>query len=260
MYRNQSGNHKIGQIALQILWGCLLAGLLGCATAPTSAAKGNDSVAPPEGFREVGGSNYAMCKVDEVYRVQRKFDTWYNPYVLQPVIGMLHKHPKQEILNQLKTMHDGGQRKITLVLWHDNFTTEPQTEGCFGHAISSNGGKLLPQHEANLRTLLKMLRETNYFNEVVVRFVGQGLRSDPGQWTAWNEAMYKENWNFMLSTRAIIQEELKGSPIKIMIDLGVELGGSGLRPDGPLHEAPLERLRDRLRQGRLLWLFHHPDA
>jgi hypothetical protein len=201
---------------------CLMAPAAQAGEPQASPAK-DFSLAPPAGFRELGGSNYCMIKVGQTYR-EKGLDHWFTPGMLHPVIGMLHQHPKQEILDQLKTMHDGGQRKIALVLWYDHITTEPLTEGCWGHTVRSNGGALLPQHQTNLRNLLKMLRETKYFDELNFRMVGQGP-SDAAQWNAWDEAMYQENWNFLISTRRIVLEELKGSPIKILFDLGLENGG-----------------------------------
>ena len=190
---------------------------------PASHAK-DVSFAPPAGIRELGGSNYCMIKVGKTYLEQGQIKNWYSPGMIHPVIGMLHLHPRQEVLNQLKTMHDGGQRKITLVLWYDHVTTETLTEGCWGHTVRSNGGALHPQHQANLRALMKMLVETQYFNEIVFRMVGQGI-ADAEQWNGWDEQMYQENWNFIVSTRKIVVEELKGSPIKVLFDLGVENGG-----------------------------------
>lgn len=216
------GNSNIGRITLQFVWGCLLAGIFGV-VAPLASAKPGDTVAPPAGIHELGGSNYCMIKVGQTYR-EKGLDHWFTPKMLHPVIGMLHLHPKQEILDQLKTMHDGGQRKIALVLWYDHITTEPLTEGCWGHTVRSNGGALLPQHQTNLRNLLKMLRETKYFNELNFRMVGQGP-SAAEDWKEWDEAMYQENWNFLTSTRRIVLEELKGSPIKVLFDLGLENGG-----------------------------------
>lgn len=205
---------------------CLAAaiGLLGLAGAYAEVGAREDTVTPPKGFREVGGSNYVMCHVGKEYREQHLEDSWTKPDVLHPVIGTLHLHKQAEILDQLKVMHDGGQRKIALVVWFDHFTVETDYRGVFGHVVRSNGGSLLPQHQANLHTLLKMIRSTGYFNELNFRFATQGA-ADPGEWARWDEAMYQENWSFIVNTRRIVEEDMRGGQVKVIYDLGLELGG-----------------------------------
>jgi len=181
---------------------------------------------PPEGFAEVGGSNYVMYRVDDRYRLDGD-DVWYEDGVLWPVVGTFHRMEAAEVRDQLAAMHANGQRKIAFMLWYMHFPEALQADpwpDVHGHVVRANGGSLTPQHARNLRALLRILRETNFFNEVVFRFALQGS-TNPGSWEAWNEARYQENWRFTESTRAIVLEELAASDIKVRFDLGAELGG-----------------------------------
>ena len=73
---------------------------------------------PPRGFNEVGGSNYVMYEVGREY-----LDSgtgWFKPGVLQPVVATFHLQKKADVRQQLKAMHDSGQRKIAIMMWHNH--------------------------------------------------------------------------------------------------------------------------------------------
>jgi len=208
---------------------CALLGLLAWLGAARAVSAGPGApgaeVAPPAGFHEVGGSNYVMYHVAPEYRQEHNVDSWWRPGVLQPVIGTFHEQGRQAVLDQLKTMHDGGQRKIALVLWHMPMNGEPDAhDNICGHALRSDGGALTAQHQANLKNLLLMIKQTGYFNELDFRFGPQG-NAHPGEWSKWDEARYQENWNFLVATRKIVEDALKGGSMKVLYDLGVEYAG-----------------------------------
>lgn len=180
-------------------------------------------VEAPRGFKEVGGSNYVMYDVGREY-----LDSgtgWFKPGVLQPVVATFHQQKKADVREQLKAMHDSGQRKIAIMMWHDHLTPKQVAGGGFyGHVLASNGGALTPQHAENLKGLLSLIREDGLFNELVFRFAQQGSVW-PHEWKTWEEETYQENLKFILSVRKQVREVLKGSSIKLVFDLGAELGG-----------------------------------
>ena len=179
---------------------------------------------PPAGFREVGGSNYVMFHVDPAYRERREEGSWYRPGVLHPVVGTFHLQSRQEVIDQLDAMHDGGQRKIALLVWHCRLPDGVGVDGIHGHVVASNGGTLSTQHAENLRGFLALLRETKHFNELIFRFALQGI-SSPDQWEEWDEDLYEESWQFLVHTRDLVETALAGSGMRILYDLGAELGG-----------------------------------
>ncbi len=177
----------------------------------------------PRGFKEVGGSNYVMYDVGREY-----LDSgtgWYKAGVLQPVVATFHLQKEEDVRQQLKAMHDSGQRKIAIMMWHNHLTPQQMADGGIcGHVLASNGGALTPQHAENLKGLLSLIREDGLFNELVFRFAPQGAVC-PIHWKAWNEDTYQENLKLILSVREQVSDALDGSSIKLVFDLGAELGG-----------------------------------
>ena len=181
------------------------------------------SAESPRGFKEVGGSNYVMYDVGREY-----LDAgtgWFKPGVLQPVVATFHQQKEADVRRQLKAMHESGQRKIAIMMWHDHLTPQQMADGgIYGHVLASNGGALTPQHSDNLKRLLSLIREDGLFNELVFRFAQQGSVWSQ-EWTAWNEEAYQENLKFILTVRQQVREVLDGADIKLVFDLGAELGG-----------------------------------
>jgi len=192
--------------------------------------KAINEVLPPEGFAEVGGSNYVMCRVDEAYRVRHEKDSWWRPGVLELVVGHFHQQDPKEIRKQLQTMYDNGQRKIAVLVWIAESQGEKTdgykvTDGVYGHCIVAENGQLKTQHLKNVGDLVKLVRDTGYFNELVFRFAFQGGGSGPESWDKWNEVQYQRNWKVLASTRDIIEKTLHGGKMKVMYDLGAEIAG-----------------------------------
>ncbi|QHI68847.1 hypothetical protein [Tichowtungia aerotolerans] len=177
---------------------------------------------PGRCFREIGGSNYVMYDVADEYL--KGGQGWFRPGVLRPVVGTFHLQEKEDISAQLKAMADSGQRKISIMMWHDHLTPEQLAAGgVFGHVLASNGGVLLPQHEQNLKELLALVQESG-FNELIFRFAQQGSAWSQ-EWKDWDEELYQENLNFIVFVRALVREALDGSGMRLRFDLGAELGG-----------------------------------
>lgn len=186
-------------------------------------------VQPPEGFNEVGGSNYVMYRVDESYRVRNEANSWWQPGVLELAVGHYHQNP-DEIRRQLRTMYDNGQRKIAILIWISQFSPEITdkyqiVEGVYGHCVVMEEYGLSRQHSQNVRELIKLIADTDYFNELNFRFAFQGGGAGPEEWVQWNEKQYQQNWRTLVGTRAIVEDALSGSNMKVMYDLGAEIAG-----------------------------------
>lgn len=202
---------------------------------PLASACGSPSPRPTpspsteaRGF-EVGGSNYVMYSVGE-YLTDPRDEIWVRD--VRPVIGAYHLDPAT-VKQQLLTMYANGQRRLSLVLWFADlspFAGIAQDER-YGHSVNSRLGRLLPTHEANLRSVLRLIREDGYL-EVVFRFATQD-GSAPWEWTQWQEAAYLKNLSFITSTRAIVEEELGSGPVAVTYDLDAELGGRVDGQSGP---------------------------
>ena len=171
----------------------------------------------------VGGSNYVMISIGNY---KNTCQGWYEGE-LKPTIGFYHEE-QQKVREQLKTMYDGGQRRIVLFLWYMHFDEGIADRSVWGHVLKSNGGNLVPQHQENLKNLIGDIKATGY-EEVIFRFGTQGP-SDPLGWSAWNENLYQENWNLILNTRKIVNSAWCGNENScngagLLYDLGAELAG-----------------------------------
>jgi hypothetical protein len=173
----------------------------------------------------VGGSNYVMYSVG-AYMTDPRNEIWVRD--VRPVIGTYNLDPAT-VKQQLLTMFANGQRRLALVLWFTDLSpfAAISMDERYGHAVNSRLGRLLPTHEANLRSVLRLIREDGYL-EVVFRFATQD-GSAPWEWTQWDENAYLKNLSFIATTRAIVEEELGSSPVGVTYDLDAELGG---RPEG----------------------------
>ena len=174
---------------------------------------------------ETGGSNYTFYDMGNAADGTQPWDA-----TLRPVIGTYHLNPTA-VQAQLQQLYDSGQRRISLVLWYMPFTTSPypgSEPGMWAHIVNSQGGHLIPQHEQNLRAVLRWVKYVG-FEEVTLRFAQQGgadASSGNAPWNAgWSETQYQENLAFIASTRAIMESVLAPTGVKRQYDLGVELGG-----------------------------------
>ena len=198
--------------------------LCGVAVSAAEHESGSSAKAPKH-FKEIGGSNYVMYDVGREYLETGDLKAWFSPGVMQPVVATFHQQKKEKVQEQLNSMRVSGQRKISIMMWHDRLTPEQlRTGGVHGHVLASNGGALLPQHEENLKGLLELIRQNGGFNELVFRFAAQGAVS-PDHWKQWSEDQYGENFNFIVSVRQLVRDALQGSGMKLTFDLGAELGG-----------------------------------
>jgi len=172
---------------------------------------------------ERGGSNYPMYSVGQ-YLSSPTEETWYAPGNMRPVIGTFHLAP-DIVRQQLHTMYTNGQRRIALSLWFADFSSHKTIRNgeVYGHMVNSQYGRLLPRHEANLKSVLQLIQQIGY-EEVVFRFGSQG-NSAPWGWRQWEEDHYQKNLSFIISTRAIVEDVLGHTPVKVTYDLDGELGG-----------------------------------
>jgi hypothetical protein len=172
---------------------------------------------------ERGGSNYSFYSVGTYFDFPTD-SVWYIPYNMRPVIGTYHLAP-DTVRKELSIMYANGQRKIALNLWYSDLSADGNLadSAVYGHLVNSKLGRLLPQHESNLKSLLNDIVAQG-FNEIVFRFATQG-DSDPRGWGAWDESKYLNNWSFIENTITTIEDQLKDKPVKIFYDLDMELGG-----------------------------------
>ncbi len=162
------------------------------------------------------GSNYVMSDLGNFTGSNNK--AWDN--LLRPIIGTYHLNPEL-VEQQLRAIYQSGQRLISLMLWYTKM--DPSVDVA-AHVVNSTGGSLHAQQQENLRKVLALIRDIG-FTEIQFRFAQQG-NTNPRDWHKWNQKIYKENWQFILSTRTIVEQTLAGSPVKRIYDLGVELGGA----------------------------------
>ncbi len=183
----------------------------------------------------VGGTNYAFYKIKDEYLERNEPNAWWKPGVLKHLVGAYHMQSEGFIRQTLSEMYQSGQRKIAIVLWHTNIEKDKAASGSkwadsvpagyehtYGHTIDSAGGALCPQHQENLKALLKLIQNAG-FESVTIRFAAQGV-NNPMEWKTWQEVYYQENLSFILSTKRIADETL-GKHLPIFYDLGLELGG-----------------------------------
>jgi hypothetical protein len=186
----------------------------------TVASGGSSSSIAKPLWAEVGGSNHSILSAGD-YLTTQSDAAWYGPNGIKPVLGAYHQFPGKGRA-QLHAMRLAGQRKVALVLWSMNFGATV-TGDVFGHVVRSNSARLTPQHEENFKAWVADVRAEG-FDEIQLRFASQGP-SDPMGWSAWNEKLYQETWNFMVSTRATLESSLAGTTVSRRYDLGGEYGG-----------------------------------
>ncbi len=172
----------------------------------------------PQPWAEVGGSNHVILSAGD-FLTDKTEATWYGPNGVKPTVGSYHLFPGVGRA-QLHAMRLAGQKKVALVLW--NMHLGNTGSDVYGHVVRSDLYRLTPQHEANFRTWLADV-EAEGFDEVQLRFATQG-QSDPNGWTAWDETLYQETWNFIVNTRAVMESVLSTNTRRVY-DLGGELGG-----------------------------------
>jgi hypothetical protein len=172
---------------------------------------------------EIGGSNYPMYSVGTYLEYPTDSD-WFAPLNLRPVIGTYHLAP-DTVRKQLAIMYANGQRKIALDLWYLDFSLygSPSDNPLNGHIVNSKLGKLMPQQESNLKSLLNDIENAG-FNFVILRFATQG-DSAPIGWASWDQSKYDKNWSFVKSTIETVRAQIAGKSLRVIFDLELEIGG-----------------------------------
>jgi hypothetical protein len=175
---------------------------------------------------ERGGSNYGFYSMGS-YLDSPTQDNWYKYLNLRPVIGSYHLAP-DTVRNQLAVMFANGQRRLALDLWYSDGMPEAgfQDSGFCSHEVNSRYGVLFAQQQANLKALLHDIDHQG-FEVIVFRFATEG-DSDPLHWSTWQEDKYNSNWSFISSTIYLIQNEIASLQVKVIYDLGLELGGADI--------------------------------
>jgi hypothetical protein len=102
---------------------------------------------------------------------------------------------RDTITKQLGQMHDAGQRRLRIGIFHDH---APDT----GTVMDSSTGDLSPADRRQLTELLAAIKKAG-FEEIEVAFHPQGDDS-PQDWDAMNEQAYQENWSLIRNLRPLI--------------------------------------------------------
>ncbi|MEA2471024.1 MAG: hypothetical protein QOE38_2023, partial [Thermoleophilaceae bacterium] len=137
-----------------------------------------------------GGSNFSW------YRVDRPAPgvCIREPYGVIPNFHLPSAHA--QILSELSQMFQSGQRRLRIgIFFGHGFDT--------GTVMDSGGGHLSVQNRRNLGRLLAAIR-TAGFVRVEIAFHPQGPNW-AGDWTAWNERLFEENWKLVRNLRPIIR-------------------------------------------------------
>jgi hypothetical protein len=220
-----------------------------CATiaAASFAILGNSHPALADFLSEPGGSNFVFISQHE-----------YTPLPLGSVetgncsgamgdarsVIAVYDVAKAAIDAKLRSLYAAGQRKISLVLWHffNQYTyAPPQTTylDTYCEMVVANG-VLTTRHQANLSALIATIN-TIGFTQINFRFVPMDA-SNPMWWSSWDEAQFQSNWNLIWQTRQLIYRSLNsnsapGANLRVLFDLGAELGGMWAVPQqyGPVN-------------------------
>jgi hypothetical protein len=211
----------------------------------------------------IGGSDYVLldtgnyknkcndwdCGWDEVKAVIPYYDTY-----------------KDTVRSQLQSMRDSGQDRIVLLMWYNHLVpgehwwsrTTPaytyESGDFFMNAVASNGGKVSPRIESNIRGLIADIKSLG-FKELIFRFgptyMGIGtISNDPHDWETWNETLYDEDESIVLNVHAIVSDAWCGNANGcggngLMFDLAGEAGGRGF-PIGSGRDGQLGMFQQRL--------------
>ncbi|HEX2568953.1 MAG TPA: hypothetical protein VH877_05285 [Polyangia bacterium] len=178
-----------------------------------------------------GGTNYVLYSLGDDDPTNN--NRFYLPALnVRPVVGTYDLAPGT-VQTQIAAMRTSGQSDFLLDIFFADFTATGDPDGrndnVYGHLVNSQTGQLSALHQQNLNAILNYVKGQG-FKRVVVRFAPSG-GSDPLGWTyvsgaqTWNEAIYQNNWNFIANTRTLIKNNLQGSGIDLLVDLGVEQAG-----------------------------------
>lgn len=167
---------------------------------------------------EIGGTNYVTYDFGDYIQDN---SLWGDPVRgVKMVLARYHENPRL-VKQQIKEIKMRGQQKISLVLW---WVEQPNAaNGVFMHTVDISQGRLRPQHEQNMRSVLAEIRAAG-FNTVTLRYGPQG-GMEPAGWTSWDERRYQLAWGTVQQTHQIMKEAFAGSNTKLIFDLSGEMGG-----------------------------------
>ncbi|GAA0604853.1 hypothetical protein HPO96_02745 [Kribbella sandramycini] len=130
-----------------------------------------------------GGSNFTWFRLDgcdrEPYSTIEAFD-----------------RSAPEIRAALKTLYDGGQRRLRIGIFHRRGNAPG------GTTMDSTGGDLSPRNRANLTSYLAAVEQAG-FAEVAVAFHPIG-ENDPHTWSSFSASHYAENRDLIANLRPLI--------------------------------------------------------
>ncbi|MGK9230397.1 hypothetical protein KXS07_01785 [Inquilinus limosus] len=150
----------------------------------------------------------------------------------------------------LRRMYANGQRRISVVLWHGDGTTitnKPDHQICT--IVLTDGPRLFPQHEQNLRNLVADIAAAG-FEQITIRFAPSSV-STPTTWSQLDSAKLAYAKGFIAYVRALAYSQVASTAAKpkLLFDLGLELGGAWSSPDMPYPSV----LREYIKQ---IWVWY----
>ncbi len=173
-----------------------LPALAGCSRPEEAATTAAGSGQGP-GANSPGGSNYNFFDLNGCDR--------------EPFGVLKNFHNEHEtVTEQLATMHESGQRRLIVGVFHHN---GPET----GTMMDSTGGDIDSQYKQNLEDLLATIHEVGFVEvEVAMHVLGV---SSPNDWDSWNEELYQENRQLIENLRPIVTD----ADVHCRLNLGNEL-------------------------------------
>ncbi len=187
---------------------------------PFSIFQNPDFKKAPQAVLENGGTVFSIANFGTFLDPKSKFYNAWDSNGWDPdfySIARGYHLYKNQVDSTMKSIKDGGQSKIGMLLW---FIGNHPENGSLGHVIATSNGKLYQQHRKNLQDFVKKADELG-FNEVQVRFASQGDADVFGTKPENMVAQIEQHWTLIKDTHeAIAEMKLK---VKVIYDLGVEL-------------------------------------
>ena len=188
------------------------------------------TIMPAQGF-EIGGANYITTSAGAFLHSSIDPGDSNDPTSVATFKDVLFAYNQNPSLaeNQLINMCGNGQRKIALMLSFEPAIWMSTYGGYYGEIADSTGGTVNAQIRSNISNVVSLISSITdsygkpCFNELQFRFAPRGPASPLG-WTSWSDTQYAENWQLLVSVRALVEEAAAPS-LRRVYDLGAELAG-----------------------------------
>lgn len=184
---------------------------------------------------EAAGSNFILSSVGRFNETRVLADDEVKP----PFVEILENPAK--VKAQLQKLYDGGQRKISTVIWHAPLIGRNKGKSRIGYLINSDGG-MRSSILAGIEAYFEAVKATG-FQEVVVRF-GLQACAHPANWTpdnqfqcpaSYSEAIENDNYSMITSVHGVVDRIFADTSVVRWYDLALE--GAGWKEPFPTYNA-----------------------